>query len=86
MSFNDHEINIFLPLSHSWDPGPTGSDLGPFHKTKRTRMTSSVTQDGVLVPVFRLLNFYSFKRMNYALLEFLDVNRANVFAIYMFGA
>ena len=24
--------------------------------------------------------------MNYALLEFLDVNRANVFAIYLFGA
>jgi len=38
------------------------------------------------VPVFCLLNFYSVKRMNYTLLEFLDVNRANVFATDMFGA
>ena len=75
--------SIFCLLSHSWDLGRTGIDLGLFTQDSTT---SSVIKDGVRVLVF-CFSFYSFQRINYAPSSiFLDVKRVNVLAIYLFAA
>ena len=48
------------------------------------RIIISATQNVVRVLFTNCLSFAGCQIMNYALLKFLDVNRVNVFAIYLY--
>ena len=66
-------------LSHSWDLGPTGSDLRPFHRSQCKRITEIARLPKMASVRWFLFEFYSLFSEN----EFLDENRLNVCTIYI---
>ena len=71
-------ILFFAYLLYPWNLAPKGSAKEFFHRTQHMRITSSLAS----VLVVKFFGFYSCQPMDNALLQFLDINRINMYVVY----